>query len=437
MNHTKHIVNLLQRYLKDELDVAGHAELQAWADSHPAYRQLLDDLKDEAQLRAALKAYDEVYDDEEESAVTRMQQRIAQGVAASQEPVPVRRLSWFRWARYAAAVALFLTIGIGWYYYNIYNNKTQVHLSSSPYGADVLPGSNRATLTLADGRIVELSALHEGIIVEDDKIRYTHGSVLVDDESSIVGEDNNGQGYSNIQYAILATPRGGQYQVVLPDGSKVWLNADSKLKYPMQFAEDKREVELEGEAYFEISSLPALRSRQRQKKQSQLGANDKIPFLVKTRDQVVEVLGTQFNISAYADEPETKTTLVEGAVHVSNLSPANQDASSQRSRRLNPGQQSTVRGGSLTVREVDVYSFISWKDGIFLFNETELRTAMNQLSRWYDVAVEYQGDIPPIHFYGEISRDKSLAAVLDIFKEGGLRFKIEKEQTNHKLIVLP
>src|SRR5690606_27779737 len=202
----------------------------------------------------------------------------------------------------------------------------------------------------------------------------------------------------------VATPKGGTYQVILPDGSKVWLNSASSLTYhPPRSREGKRTVELEGEAFFEVSEREAVAG----------GRSVRIPFVVRTRNQEVEVLGTQFNVSAYGDDEETKTTLVKGTVNVVS-------ALGGASSILKPNEQATLRGDELSVKTVDVGPFVEWKDGLFSFHETGLRDAMNQLSRWYDLTVTYEGADPGTYFFGKIRRDNSLSKVLTILKKSGL-----------------
>ncbi len=353
---------------------------------------------------------------EVKAAFARIHQRLmddvaSDAVATTEKPRRSKSISPFKWLPYAAAVLLFLSIGIYWYHAG---NKPETLLASK-YGDDVLPGGNRATLTLADGSTIQLSEDHEGIIVGNE-LTYDDGTSLIDNGKLILDNDGRSERLSPTINYQLSTPKGGQYQVTLPDGTRVWLNAASTLRYPSRFDNEKRVVELTGEAYFQVSI-----------RQNAVG--NRVPFLVKTATQEVEVIGTQFNISAYDDEPNVKTTLVEGAVVIH----TSISERTQASLQLAPGEQGVYHHGALTKTKVDVSAFIAWKSGLFSFDETELQTVMNQLSRWYDVSVVYQGDIPPTHYYGAINRSESLSKVLDLLKESGLNFKIE----NNTLIVLP
>ena len=334
---------------------------------------------------------------------------------------PIRKLSFRKWLPYAAAF-LVMTFSVVLYYFSGQSDRQSetVNLTVN----DIEPGRNRATLTLADGRTIDLSAEQSEIIVGDNGIMYSNGTIL--EQGS-----RDEQARLAIYDLQLPTPKGGTYQVTLPDGTKVWLNSASTLTYPNRFAGDERIVELDGEAYFEVSGQWVVTGNERRVK---------IPFLVKTSDQIVEVLGTQFNISAYADEDKTLTTLVEGSVKVTLAASSLTHSITQSPNHphiLKPGTQSIVQNGHTTINEVDVSTFIGWKEGYFVFDGTELRDAMKQLSRWYDVEVIYEGIIPRTPFYGRISRGDSLAQVLEIFKEGKVNFRIEKHDAVNRLIVMP
>jgi len=304
---------------------------------------------------------------------------------------PVRK-----WLRYTAILVFILSTGL-WLFRNQWLNQERADTKDQI--ADIAPGGNKAILMLADGRTINLSEAQAGIVVGDG-ITYADGSTLLS------GED------APSQIQQLTTPKGGTYQVTLPEGTKVWLNSASTLTYPNRFADDERVVEIAGEAYFEVAK------------------NHQKPFKVISKDQQLTVLGTAFNISAYSDETEVKTTLVEGSVRVTS-------AASYPDAVLTVGQQSILSSAGITVDDVEVAPFIGWKDGYFLFNGTELRDAMKQLSRWYDVDVVYEGNIPKTPFFGKISRNDTLAEVLEILKEGKVNFRIEKQADTNRLIVMP
>lgn len=289
---------------------------------------------------------------------------------------------------YAAAILLVATIA-GFFAVVDFRQPIGSHRKT-----DIAPGGNKATLVLADGTSVDLSAAQSGIIVTDAGISYQDGASLR---------------LPPTEAFVLATPRGGTYRVTLPDGSKVWLNASSTLKYPSRFDGEERVVELTGEAYFEV----------RQQTQDNRRQTLFVPFLVKTNGQTVEVLGTQFNISAYADEPETKTTLVEGAVRLLAGATGEQVL-------LAPGEQGTLTSNSLSKQQVDIQQFTAWQAGYFAFSNTPIDAVMRQLERWYDIEVRYEGGvIPADRFDGEISRELTLQQVLNGLATTRINYRIE------------
>lgn len=323
-----------------------------------------------------------------------------------------RFISWI-----AIAAILLLMFSIGTFVYVSESGGFKHGLLTNKN--DINPGSNKAILTLADGRKINLDAGTDGAIAEENGMKITKtadGQLIYEVVADPVKQGRRGDKKAEIVYNTIETPKGGQYKIVLPDRSYVWLNAASTLKYPTDFTQENRTVELKGEAYFEIQP-------------------DKYrPFIVKNEHQITKVLGTQFNISAYNKEEAVKTTLVEGAVSVVAIS-SKENAASALTTLLKPGEQSTVHNGKTSVLKVDVAPYIAWKKGVFYFDETKITDAMNQLSRWYDVEIVYKGDVPDTYFYGEISRKKSLSAVLAILEEGGVKFKIDKTTGTNKLIV--
>jgi len=249
-----------------------------------------------------------------------------------------------------------------------------------------VPGGNRAILTLAGGRRINLSETQSGIVVDQDQILYEEGAELVGLE---------------VEEAVpleLSVPGGGTYQVTLADGTKVWLNAHSKLKYPSRFGSDERTVELEGEGYFSVS-----------KRES-----GDWPFRIKVTGQTVEVLGTEFNLSAYPGEPK-KTTLVEGSVRVAPALPPTAGETGHRSPvTIKPGEQAIVGEATVDVVSVDVRKYTAWKDGLFYFEHTPFDELIREIARWYDVDVVYDGAVPRETISGKMRRGLSLMTVLGL-----------------------
>ncbi|QNN43694.1 FecR family protein [Pedobacter roseus] len=286
--------------------------------------------------------------------------------------------------RVAIAASIILCLGMGLYFMV---GRNSVPLTAKTELKDILPGGHKAILTLADGTIVNLDDAKNGEVASQNGI--------------VIRKAKNGQ----LEYVVkeipnapltgsnsIATPRGGQYQVSLPDGTRVWLNAATTLKYPYAFAKNERVVELNGEAYFEVAK------------------DHTRPFRVKTDAQTVEVLGTHFNINAYADEAAVKTTLLEGAVKVSNAS---------GSVNLHPGEQSRLNNGTAKLivdQQVDIDKEMAWRNNIFSFDNDDLQTIMRQISRWYDVDVVYEGKITSEKYVGEIPKNSNLAEVFKILE---------------------
>lgn len=311
---------------------------------------------------------------------------------------PKRRIT--RWLPYAAAVVL-AGMALTWSLFEPKPAEETVTVGIQ----DVAPGGNKATLTLADGHTIGLSEARPGIVVGDNGITYRDQSEEIVDLSA-----------GTVSQLALSTPRGGTYQLTLPDGTNVWLNAASTLRYPSRFTGGARVVELEGEGYFEVSKST-------------------IPFKVKSAGQQVEVLGTAFNISAYSNQPETKTTLVEGRVKVTLLD-RRSDGEAGSSRILAPGQQATKSGSALALHTVDTDSYTAWKDGYFNFDGLTPAAAFAQLERWYDIEVVYQGNVPTMRFFGVFKRGKPLSSVLAMLKESGLDFKITQQGGKRQLLVI-
>jgi transmembrane sensor len=310
-----------------------------------------------------------------------------------------KKISIYRYVAAIAAMIALITAGV--YFYQ----KDKIEGISQSDIANIPAGTNKATLTLADGTIINLDSATNGELAQQTGIKITKtadGQLIyniVDDQKSAVQAET--------AYNTITTPRGGQYQVNLPDGSKIWLNAASSLKYPIRFGKDQRKVELTGEAYFEVTSL--LKDEQ----------HTKMPFIVKTDNQEVVVLGTHFNINSYTDENLTRSTLLEGSVRVTTLS------AEHTSSILKPGQQSILSNNTLKVQAVDTEEAVAWKNGYFQFNESDLGSIMRQISRWYNIDVVFEGRSPNDLFHFKASKDQNLTEILKIFEINGINLKIE------------
>lgn len=260
---------------------------------------------------------------------------------------------------------------------------------------DVLPGGNKAFLTLDDGTKISLTDAENGEIARQQglSIRKTADGQLV---YTVAGNAAaNGPGTFN----TIETPKGGQYRVNLPDGTRVWLNAASSLRYPTKFNGITRSVSLLGEGYFEVAKIKDSRGQL-------------VPFIVKSGNQEVEVLGTHFNINSYDDEDAVKTTLAEGSVRV---------VSGLEGKKvmLEPGEQSELDSKGIQVKKVDLEAILAWKQGDFIFEGEDLKSIMRKVARWYDVEVSYKGKFDNLKFGGSISRSKNISSVLGIMEATG------------------
>ena len=308
-------------------------------------------------------------------------------------------------SRVAAAILLLLSAGSGWLLWRRTREKeglAQITTAGQHTTMDIAPGGNKATLTLANGNTIDLDAAKNGELSKQggsEVVKEKNGQLAYQSASTV----NRSQ--ADVQYNLLTTPRGGQYQLVLPDGSKVWLNAASSLRFPSSFSGKERVVELTGEAYFEIAR------------------NASMPFKVKVASRFgkdpmqVDVLGTNFNVKAYADEPSINTTLLEGEVNV---------RAGGQSALLKPGERTLAgEGGSLKVGTADTEEAIAWKNGLFKFDEATIEDVMRQISRWYDVEVVYVNAVSKDLFRGEIYRNVNVSKVLKVLEASGVHFTVE------------
>ncbi|MEJ2880179.1 FecR family protein [Pedobacter sp. GR22-6] len=309
---------------------------------------------------------------------------------------PVHQLNAPAWKTWAAVVAVLVTSAIGLYLFTS-GNSSQDLLVSVP---DFAPAKNTAILTLANGKQIKLTdqsqgqlATESGVSISKTKEGELLYTALQDDRSAALPVTIN----------TIATPRGGTYLVSLPDGTRVWLNAASTLRYPTRFIGKERSVELSGEAYFEVAKIHDKR----------------MPFFVRSERQTVEVLGTHFNVNNYDDEEQVKTTLLEGSVRIGSMNGKN--------ALLKPGEQAIIQSGSLNVQTADLSTEMAWKNGEFIFTNNDFRTEMRKVARWYDVEIIFDESVPKdISLGGFISNSKNISAVLKLIAlTGKVHFKIE------------
>lgn len=371
---TPNINSLLEKYLRGTSTPDENAMLESWY------------------MRYENKSLSQVT---EEQRIAQLE-RIRLQVEEHSTPANHTRL-WLRYTSIAASVAAVL---FAVWVFNSDNTRrhSDAQVNSVLAMNDIAPGKNTATLTLANGKNIVLSEAKTGVVIGDADLKYNDGSNVESGESNL-----NKDGKRIVSKLIASTPRGGTYQITLVDGTKVWLNADSKLEFNSDFGKlNQRIVKLDGEGYFEV-------------------AKDKAhPFIVESRGQRVEVLGTHFNINSYAYQKGVTTTLVEGSVQVTPLQ------NPKDKKILKPGQQAIVEHAFLKIIPYDVAVATAWKSGEFLFKEEKLESILNRLAYWYDVEFVYQGKKPVMVMSGAIKRKTNLSRILDIISATGtVKFKIE------------
>lgn len=307
------------------------------------------------------------------------------------------RTTGTHWLQYAAAASILVLLSVTLF---LLNQGPAKHTFAAKASL-ILPGSNKAILTLANGKRITLDDAASGEIAQQAGFTITKtadGQIIY---TTIPGKGQSAnQTNSNAQNTI-STPKGGQYQVILPDGTRVWLNAASSLSYPALFTGKERLVSLSGEAYFEVSK------------------NKEMPFRVRSGAQTVEVLGTHFNINAYPDEASLRTTLLEGSVKVS---------SGTNTSLIAPGQQAMVSrsdDGNILTKRINTEKEIAWKNGVFSFENDDVRSIMRQIARWYDLDVVYTGNLSDEKYKGEIPRNSNLAEVIQILELNNVHFDLE------------
>lgn len=386
---TDRIPELIVRLLKQEASAEEIAELDNWKQASAANAVKLAAMLEEGYVAKSLK--------ELEAAQKRSTQKLAEagillennennrtGETGTRSPdkrhnTPVRRMQY----RWVAAAAILIALATGVYFWSQRSPQQIPELAGN-----ITPGSTKAILTLADGSTVALDSTGNQVISQGGTAIRQQGGQL---EYDVQGET------ATEHFNTLVTPRGGQFRVTLPDGSKAWLNAASSLRYPTAFINNTRTVEITGEAYFEVAP------------------DAQKPFKVKVNDRTeILVLGTAFNVNAYTDEPTINTTLLEGAVKIN-------------TQTLTPGQQAQVNsdGAIKLINDVDVSETVAWKNGIFSFNNADVRTVMRQIGRWYNIEINYEQAPYTTRFKGKIGRDLDLTDALEVLKKAGVNFRME------------
>jgi transmembrane sensor len=390
---------LINKYLSNTASPEEEQELSAWyqaSNQQEVYWPVQDEQEAEA-LKARL--------------LNKLQQAIHPAAT-------IKRMPFYRSTGLQVAAAVLIILGAASWF--LFNHAKQPVATTAPTVEKqhiIVPGGNKAVLTLADGSKIVLDS--------------AQNTTLASQGNTKIIKLNNGQlayrgaGNTNTEtatlYNTISTPKGGQYEIILPDGSHVWLNAASSLRFPTAFADSQRRVELSGEAYFEVTKNP----------HQPFAVHFKTPLAENDQEGVVEVLGTHFNVNAYTDEAVAKTTLLEGKVRVSTVQPQSVNPAAEI---LLPGQQAAIAAAAaIKIQKVDAEESIAWKNGIFNFNKADIKTVMRQIARWYNVEVVYEGAVSAEKFEGEIPRSSTLTEVFKILELSAVHFKIE----GRKVIVMP
>lgn len=393
---SREIIQLIAKYLNNELDETGSGHLARWRQESPENNELFERLTSEQELFSNVQSS------------YGLEQKIFEKVKAkgvdlhegTNDVGKIRRMSW-RWLVAASVVTLIAMVS---YMALVKNKSEQPQVAVAELVGDVAPGSFKAKLTLGDGSVVSLDKNESRELAKQGNatVRNDNGQLVY------VAQGQPGQVIHN----ILSTSIGESYATVLADGSKLWLNSGSSVKFPVAFLGNERVIEASGEIYLEVSK------------------DAKRPFKVKViekgKEFEVQVLGTQFNIKAYADEPTVQTTLIEGAIVIANNS---------GTKKLKPGQQAVIsnNGSMQLLNDVNIDAITAWRDETFQFERDNLESIMREIARWYGVQIEYEGQIPAKTFSGMVSRKRNLSEVLKILEANNVKFRIEGK----KVTIIP
>jgi transmembrane sensor len=383
------ITDLTLKYIRKEILPEEQAELDEWLDRSPYNRERFEARIKEENILTAISIFQEA-ESIKPVAITQMvwQKELQQ---PNKHHITKTRL-WWRTLAIAAVFIGLVAIGLNrWIIRQSRPSSVQpAAVNPAALAKDFLPAGNRATLTLVNGAVIELDSAKNGLIAvqgNDQVVKGQNGNLVYQKTgtSMLVG------------YNTITTPRGGKYEITLPDGTKVLLNAESSLRFPTAFNGATREVSMTGEGFFEVA-------KDRTK-----------PFLVSVSGATIVALGTEFNVMAYADEQAIRATLVNGLVKV---------IKGNSNTLLQPGQQAEI-AGNIKVNKANIDEVTAWKNGLFEFNSADIQTVMRSLARWYNVKVRYEGEIPRVLSSGSISRNNTALVVLKVLQEGGFHFTID------------
>jgi transmembrane sensor len=396
-NLPNRIAHLISKYLNDELNGPEERELNEWVHQSADHQRFFSQFTDEEAFAATLAEY--------EISKGIVLSKIKEAISFEEQPRPKTGMIWWLNRRRLTAVAASIIIAVGalvWWSIDKKEKPVTVTAIVQPT-QNRQPASEGAVLKLADGKEIILDSAQNGAVA-------IQGNTRVTKQGGLLSYNNNNAG-NIVLYNTLSTPRGKIYKLLLPDGSKVWLNAASSIRFPTAFTNDERHVEITGEVYFEVASIRP-------------GSGEKIPFRVTANQRAaINVLGTHFNVNAYNNEASLRTTLLEGSVSIQLLheQPGN-------TMVLKPGEEAQIKNAqaaAITVHQANIKKVMGWKDGYFSLDDLSLPALMREVERWYDVEVVYENGIPVKAFFGKVSRDLSLFDFMDALKVWGVRFRLE------------
>jgi ferric-dicitrate binding protein FerR (iron transport regulator) len=397
---SKAIADLILRHLNDELNDHEKQELDRWVQQSDDHQRFFRQFTDEKNLAETLSEYDASKDI--------VYEKIIKAIPGNSQADTTSNIRWINPRRLTAIAASILLLASALLWWNIDRNNNQLAESNLPATQrDRQPAFEGAILKLADGKEIILDDTKDGAIAKE-------GSTQIIKQGGLLSYNSN-DAAGKVLYNTLSTPKGRIYKLSLPDGTKVWLNAASSIRFPTVFTGNQRNVEISGEAYFEVTK------------------DMQMPFHVKVNDYTtIEVLGTEFNVNAYDNEDVLHTTLITGAVKL--LSRGRDEQS--YTAVLKPGQQAQWKNvhaiqAFKLIQEANIEKVIGWKDGYFSFDDLTLEELMREVERWYDVEVVYEKGIPAKAFFGKVSRNLSLLDFMEGLKDWGVRFRLE----GRKLIV--
>jgi ferric-dicitrate binding protein FerR (iron transport regulator) len=401
MKSPQQIADLIFKHLRNELTEAERIELNEWRQESPENQEKFTKLTDPQHLQALMQDFYSY----KEKAWNKLLEKVPELRKAS---LHIQRRTWWRWP--AVAAAILVIIGAGIYIQRQYTEKQLIAKHPNEIVNDVPPGTNMAILTLSNGSKIILDSAHTGTLTNQGNSKI----VKLDSGKLAYQTTNIGQQSTVVQFNTLSTPRGGQFQLVLPDGSRLWLNAATTLRFPTSFEGKERKVELSGEAYMEVSKDPSR------------------PFKVRinhgNQEQAeVEVLGTHFNIMADTDEASVAATLLEGRIKI---------IMGGTEKTIQPGEQAKIMNHSdqiQIIKNIDLSAVVAWKNGRTFFKNADTRSIMRMISRWYDVDVVYQGKVPEGGITGGVSRNANLSDLLKVLEHNNIHVTMEGK----KLTVMP